>query len=149
MVIVSLYPAQCTMSSTHTVHYTCHYYQQSDYERIAFNVKYSEEVRHCHHGLAPEQHGSFHLLLRPLEERILFYQDENHYWRPSYFGKTLLISWASWARLMNPEGKSTWSDKYHMSGNSTLFKSEKSQKVQETSLQSSEELITGLKYGPK
>ena len=31
----------------------------------------------------------------------------------------------------------------------TLFKSEKSQKVQETSLQSSEELIAGVKYGPK
>ena len=36
----------------------------TNYERIAFNVKYSEEVRHCHHGLAPEQVGSFHLLLR-------------------------------------------------------------------------------------
>ena len=29
----------------------------------------------------------------------------------SYFGKTLLMSWASWARLMNPEGKSTCGEK--------------------------------------
>ena len=32
----------------------------------------------------------------------------------SYFGKTLLMSWASWARLMNPEGKSTCGEKKHI-----------------------------------
>ena len=82
---------------------------------FTFYVKYSEEVCHCDSGLAPNHF----VFLYKTFTNVGFLIKPHLWWVPKilkslrkifyidYFGKTLLMSWASWARLMNPEGKST------------------------------------------
>ena len=82
---------------------------------FTFYVKYSEEVCHCDSGLAPDHF----VFLYKTFTNVGFLIKPHLWWVPKilkslrnifyigYFGKTLLMSWASWARLMNPEGKST------------------------------------------